>query len=65
MKDKSKKHSHQKNPADKALLSQQEPIAGTSTFSLTGPPHGPLELPDGNNKGAEPTIYQDERKSRT
>jgi hypothetical protein len=65
MKDKSKKHNHHKNPADKDTLSQKELIAGTSTFSLTGPPHAALETPDGKNNGAEPAIYQNERKSRT
>jgi hypothetical protein len=65
MKEKSKKHSDNKNPADKDVLSQQELIAGTSTFSLTGPPHAALETAKGKNNGAEPAVYQDQRKSQT
>ncbi|MGF7036873.1 hypothetical protein [Mucilaginibacter lappiensis] len=58
MKDKIKNQSQHKNPADKDELSQKELIAGTSTFSLTGPPHAALETPDGKNNGAEPAVYQ-------
>jgi hypothetical protein len=65
MKDKSKKHRHHKGPADQDVLSQKELIAGTSTFSLTGPPHAALETHDGKNNGAEPVAYQKQRKAHT
>lgn len=65
MKDKHKKHGRHKKPADKDVLSQQELIAGTSTFSLTGPSHAALETPEGKNNGAEPAVFQNQRKSQT
>jgi hypothetical protein len=67
MKDKHKKHSHHPDPdqTDKDVLSQNDLIAGTSTFSLTGPPHAALETPEGKNNGAEPAVYQNQRKSQT
>ena len=65
MKGKHKKHSHPKDQADKDVLSQKDLIAGTSTFSLTGQPHAALETPDGKNNGAEPAVYQNQRKSQT
>ena len=64
MKDKHKKHKH-KISANKDLLSQQDLIAGSSTFSFGVQPHPALETPEGKNNGAEPAAYQNQRKSQT
>jgi hypothetical protein len=65
MKDKHKKHAENPEPADKDILFQKDLIAGTSTFALSGAPHKALETPDGKNNGAEPAVYQNQRKAHT
>ena len=50
---------------DKDHLSQDDLKAGIRTFEETNKPHKALETPDGKNNGAEPAIYQNQRKSRT
>jgi hypothetical protein len=65
MKDKHKKHAQKPELAGKDILSQKDLIAGTSTFALTGAPHKALETPDGKNNGAEPAVYQNQRKAHT
>jgi len=65
MKDKHNKDKHTKDLSAKDVLTQKELIAGTSTFSLSGPPHAALETPEGKNHGAEPAVYQNQRKSQT
>ncbi len=64
MKDKHKKHKH-KTFSDKDVLSQQDLIAGSSTFSLGVQPHPALETSEGKNNGAEPAVYQNQRKAQT
>jgi len=65
MKHKHKKHAEKPGPVDKDVLFQKDLIAGTSTFALSGAPHKALETPDGKNNGAEPAVYQNQRKSQT
>ncbi len=65
MKDKHKKSNQPDQAEDEDTLSQNDLIAGTSTFSLTGPPHPALETADGKNNGAEPAVFKNKRKSRT
>jgi hypothetical protein len=50
---------------DKDHLSQEDLKAGIKTFEQTDKAHAPLETPDGKNNGAEPSVYQNQRKSRT
>ena len=65
MKDKHKKHAEKPEPADQDVLFQKDLIAGTSTFALSGAPHKALETPDGKNNGAEPAVFENQRKSQT
>ena len=65
MKKKHKKEGHHKGGKDKDLLSQQDLIAGASTFSFGGQPHAALETPDGKNNGAEPAVFKNQRKAQT
>jgi hypothetical protein len=50
---------------DKDHLSQDDLKAGIKTFEQTDKPHAALETPDGKNNGAEPAVYQNQRKSQT
>lgn len=50
---------------DKDHLSQEDLKAGIKTFEQTHEPHAALETPDGKNNGAEPSIYQNQRKAHT
>jgi hypothetical protein len=50
---------------DKDHLSQEDLKAGIKTFEQTNEPHAALETPDGKNNGAEPSIYQNQRKAHT
>jgi hypothetical protein len=50
---------------DKSHLSQEDLQAGIKTFEQTNEPIAALETPDGKNNGAEPTVYQNERKAHT
>jgi hypothetical protein len=52
-------------PTDKDHLSQDDLKADIKTFEETGKPHAALETPEGKNNGAEPAVYQNERKART
>jgi hypothetical protein len=65
MKNKIKRHGAGQLPVDKDVVFQKELIAGTSTFALSEAPHKALETPDGKNNGAEPAIYENQRKSQT
>ena len=48
---------------DKDHLSQEDLKAGIKTFEETDKPHAALETPEGKNNGAEPAVYQNQRKS--
>jgi len=48
---------------DKDHLTQKDLQAGIKTFEKTDRPHAVLETPEGKNNGAEPAVYQNERKS--
>lgn len=50
---------------DKDHLSQEEIQSDIKTFEETKKPHAALETPDGKNNGAEPSVYQNQRKSHT
>jgi hypothetical protein len=50
---------------DKDHLSEDELKAGIKTFEATDKPHAALETPEGKNNGAEPAVYQNQRKART
>ena len=50
---------------DKDHLSQEDLKAGIKTFEQTNEPHAALETPDGKNNGAEPSVYQNQRKAHT
>jgi hypothetical protein len=50
---------------DKDQLSQQDLQAGIKTYEKTDQPHAALETPEGKNTGAEPAVYQNQRKART
>lgn len=50
---------------DKDHLSQEDLKAGIKTFEQTDEPHAALETPDGKNNGAEPSVYQHQRKAQT
>jgi hypothetical protein len=50
---------------DKDHLSQDDLKAGIKTFAETDKPHAALETPDGKNNGAEPVVFQNQRKSQT
>jgi hypothetical protein len=52
-------------PDDKDRLSQDELKAGIKTIEPTDKPHAALETPEGKNNGAEPAVYQNQRKART
>jgi hypothetical protein len=65
MKGKNKKFSGFENQDSKDVLSQKELIAGVSTFASPIQPHPALETPEGKNNGAEPAIFQKQRKSHT
>ena len=65
MKHKHKKHAGNPETADQDILFQKDLIAGTSTFAISAKPHRALETPDGKNNGAEPAVYQNQRKSET
>jgi hypothetical protein len=65
MKAKGKKQAGSKAIAGKDELSQQELIAGVSTFVLPDQPHPALETPGGKNNGAEPSVFKNQRKAQT
>jgi septum formation inhibitor-activating ATPase MinD len=48
---------------DKDHLSQEDLKAGIKTFEQTDKPHPALETPEGKNNGAEPAVYQNQRKA--
>jgi septum formation inhibitor-activating ATPase MinD len=50
---------------DKDHLSQDDLKANIKTFEQTDKPHAALETPEGKNNGAEPAVYQNQRKART
>jgi len=50
---------------DKDHLSQKDLQAGIKTFEKTDEPHPALETPEGKNNGAEPSVYQNQRKAQT
>jgi hypothetical protein len=50
---------------DKDHLSQDDLKAGIKTFEQTNKPHAALETPEGKNNGAEPVVYQNQRKAKT
>jgi hypothetical protein len=50
---------------DKDLLSQKDLKAGIKTFEQTDKPHAALETPEGKNNGAEPSVFQNQRKAHT
>jgi hypothetical protein len=52
-------------PAAKDTLSQADLQEGINTVAETGKPHAALETADGKNNGAEPAVYQNQRKART
>lgn len=52
-------------PDGKDTLSQDDLKDGVNTAAETDQPHQALETPDGKNNGAEPAVFQNERKSRT
>ena len=62
---KHKEKGHDKEAKDKDLLSRQDLIAGASAFSFSGQPHPAPETPQGKNNGAEPAVYQNQRKAQT
>jgi hypothetical protein len=64
MKQQTKTPAEGKQP-NKDVLSQDELKDDLKTFEQTDKPHAALETPDGKNNGAEPAVYQNERKSRT
>jgi hypothetical protein len=47
------------------VLSQEDLKKDIKTFEQTDKPHAALETPDGKNNGAEPAVYQNQRKSQT
>jgi len=51
--------------ADKDHLSQADLNADIKTFEESDKPHAALETPEGKNNGAEPAIYQNQRKAQT
>lgn len=65
MKEKNKKQNQQVVAEEKDVLSQQDLISGASTVSLSATPHAALETPDGKNNGAEPAVFQNQRKAHT
>lgn len=50
---------------DKDQLSQEDLKAGVKTFEQTDQPHAALETAEGKNNGAEPAVYQNQRKAQT
>ena len=52
-------------PSEKDVLSQDDLQADIKTFEQTDKPHAALETPEGKNNGAEPAVYQNQRKSQT
>jgi hypothetical protein len=52
-------------PADKDTLSQDDLKKDIKTFEDNDKPHAALETPDGKNNGAEPAVFQHQRKSQT
>jgi hypothetical protein len=50
---------------DKDQLSQKDIQGDIKTFEETNRPHAALQTPEGKNNGAEPAVYQNQRKSRT
>jgi septum formation inhibitor-activating ATPase MinD len=53
------------NSGDKNQLSHEDLKAGIKTFEKTDEQHAALETPEGKNNGAEPAIYQNQRKAQT
>jgi hypothetical protein len=51
--------------SDKDQLSQKDLQAGVKTYEKTNRPHAALETPEGKNNGAEPAVYQNQRKAQT
>lgn len=54
-----------KLPADKDTLSQADMTRGIGTVSEDNRPHAALETPDGKNNGAEPSVFENQRKAHT
>jgi hypothetical protein len=52
-------------PENKDTLSQADIKEDIDTVSEDSRPHMALETPDGKNNGAEPAIYQNQRKAQT
>jgi hypothetical protein len=52
-------------PVAKDTLSQADLQDGVNTVAETDKPHPALETPDGKNNGAEPAVYQNQRKAQT
>ena len=50
---------------DKDHLSQEDLKAGIKTFEQTDERHAALQTPDDKNNGAEPTVYEHQRKAKT
>ena len=65
MKKKNKRHSDDKVSASKDELSQNELIAGVSSFSLPDHQRPPLERPDGKNYGSGPPVSKNHRRWQT
>lgn len=52
-------------PEDKDTLSQADIKEGIDTVSEDNQPHMALETPDGKNNGAEPAVFENQRKAQT
>lgn len=52
-------------PEDKDTLSQADIKEGIDTVSEDNRPHKALETPDGKNNGAEPAVFENQRKAHT
>lgn len=53
------------NGGDKNQVTQKDLQAGVKTYKKTDQLHAALETPEGKNNGAEPTVFKNQRKSRT
>jgi septum formation inhibitor-activating ATPase MinD len=54
-----------KKTSDKDRLSQEDLKKDIKTFEDRKEPHAALETPEGKNNGAEPAVYQNQRKAHT
>lgn len=52
-------------PEDKDTLSQADIKEGIDTVSDDKRPHMALETPRGKNNGAEPAVFENQRKAHT